>query len=385
MTELLRRLRRAHRSSVALVLFAILALQPLLALASSRPVAAAGAGACIMVAVAWHRSPVAVAVFIIGASIVMRLGFIGVGYADQIQVSQSAFERVLAEGNPYGVGYASTMPPGSPFPYGPLGLIWWLPGPIVEGFAAVALMVLLAWRGAWLTLAFIGGWVVAIAMTFHGGNDYGPALLILAAVILLPTHPRWAGATLAAAIALKPYAAAWLLPFIGAGAGLTAVAGTLVLWSPLLLVWGIPSFLKTVDLAAHLHAQGPPDQTLNVPALRWLAVPFALIGLAARRWEDAALLGSATFIIFLFLDRWASTGYWMAVIPPLGMALESLWRKRAQAPESERVERNRSVRSRRHRLDLVPGLSVASDFLRPREQQVAARPHPVEAEEALRR
>lgn len=316
---------RAEPHVAGLALFVLLAIQPLTYLAFNRQAAAAGALALILAAIALRRRPLVVGLLILVASVVMRVGFVGIGYADQITVSQSAWDRVLGGGNPYGVGYASSYPPGAPFPYGPLGLIWWLPGPVIEGAAAIGLMVLLAWQRAWLTLAVIAGWDPAVYLTFVGGNDYSPALLIALAVVLLRSHPRWAGATLAVAIAVKPYAAAWVLPFIGTGAGVTLIALSLVLWSPLLLVWGVPSFLRTVEMAVAVHAH--PENTLNLPILRWLAVPVAMTGLLFRRWEYAALVGAAAFIIFLFTDRWASYGYWLAVIPPVGLALESLWRQ----------------------------------------------------------
>lgn len=282
-----------------------------------------------MLAIAARTRPLAVGALIIAASVVMRFGFIDSGYADQIQVSQSAFERVLAGGNPYGVGYASTL--GAPFPYGPLALVWWLPGPVIEGVAVTALMALLLWQRAWLTLAVIAGWHPAVYLTFVGVNDYSPALLIALGLVLLRTRPVWGGVTLAAAAALKPYAAAWFLPAIGFGGLATALSvlgASVLLWSPLLLVWGIPSFLRTVELANAVHDEA--GYTLNLPMLRWLAIPFAALGLAARRWEHAVIFGSAAFIVFLFLDRWASYGYWIAVIPPLGLALEALWRGRAR-------------------------------------------------------
>ena len=69
-----------------------------------------------------------------------------------------------------------------------------------------------------------------------------------------------------------------------------------------------------------------PRDALNLPLLRWLAVPIAIAGLWVRRWEWAVLVGSAVFVIFLFLDFWASYSYWLAVLPISGLALESLAR-----------------------------------------------------------
>ena len=270
-----------------------------------------------LVAVRWP------ALGIIGGSIVLRLGFVDACCTDQIAVSQAAWERVTSGlGGPYGVGYAVTDPPGSPFPYGPLALVWWLPGPAVELAAAVGIMALLASQRALITLAIFAVW--APRLTLIGVNDYSPALLLLAGLIAIRSRPLLGAATLAVAAALKPYAFAWFLPAIGyagmRGAAVMAVTTTL-LWSPLFLWWGgVPAFLETVRLAARAH---PDANAVNLPILRWAAVPFVALSLIARRWDDMVILGSAAFIIYLFLDRWASGSYWIAVVPILGLALES--------------------------------------------------------------
>jgi hypothetical protein len=258
------------------------------------------------------------------AAIVLRVGYIDACCTDQIAVSNAAWERVShGLGGPYGVGYAETDPPGSPFPYGPLGLLWWLPGSIVEFAAAVGIMVVLAWQRALVTLAAVAVLQPWAWVTFAGLNDYSPGLLILLGIIAIRTRPMLGAATLAVAAALKPYAFAWFLPAVGyaglRGAAVMAIT-TAILWSPLFIWWGgVPPFLETIRLAARAH---PEVNALNLPAARWVAVPLAVLGLFARRWDDMVILGSAAFIVFLFLDRWASGGYWIAVIPILGLALE---------------------------------------------------------------
>jgi hypothetical protein len=262
------------------------------------------------------------------ATAVLRVGFSPVCCTDQIVVSQSAWERVIAgQGGPYGVGYATTDPPGSPFPYGPLGLMWWLPGPAVELIAVVAVMLILARQRAFVTLAVVAVWEPSVWLTLAGVNDYSPGLLILVALLVLRSHPIWGAALLAVAAALKPYAFAWFLPAIGYG-GLGVAAALIglsaVLWSPLFLLWGGPGkFLETVRMASAVHAGMAPN-AINMPMLRWIAVPLALVGLGARRWEWAVLAGSAVFLTFLYFDRWASYSYALAVIPAAGLALESL-------------------------------------------------------------
>jgi hypothetical protein len=260
----------------------------------------------------------------VGASIFLRLGYADVCCTDQIAVSRAAWERVShGLGGPYGVGYAETDPAGSPFPYGPLALVWWLPGSITEFAAAIGIMLVLAWQRAFVTLAVFAAWQPWAYLTFAGLNDYSPGLLILLGLIAIRSRPMLGAATLAIAAALKPYAFAWFLPAVGyaglRGAAVMAIV-TAVLWSPLFLWWGgIPQFLETVRLAAQAH---PKSNAINLPILRWLALPFAGLSLLARRWDDMVILGSAAFVVFLFMDRWASDGYWVAVVPILGTALE---------------------------------------------------------------
>jgi hypothetical protein len=315
-------LRPRHRASLAL--FALLATQPLTLLVFLRtPVAIAAIG-LLAIAVRLRDRPLAVGLLILCTSAVMRLGFPGIGYGDQIAVSHSALERVLAGGSPYGVGYASTTPPGAPFPYGPLGLIWWLPGPIIEFAAALGMVAVLMRERAWLSAAFIAGWYPSVALSLVGVNDFSPGLLLLVAMIGLRSHRVLGAGLLAVAAAIKPYAFAWYLPAIGYG-GLSVLVvllvSTAILWSPLFLWWGgVSSFMETVRLAAKSHPD--PGYSVNAPSLRWLALPYLVLSIVARRWEDMVIFGSAVFVILLFLDKWASNGYWLAVLPVLGLALE---------------------------------------------------------------
>ena len=49
------------------------------------------------------------------------------GFSDVLVVSQAATRELLAGGNPYGHGFSESVPPGAPFAYGPLALLWYLP------------------------------------------------------------------------------------------------------------------------------------------------------------------------------------------------------------------------------------------------------------------
>jgi len=276
----------------------------------------------ILMVVAFWRPMVAM----LAAGVILRIAFASVCCTDQISVSQAAWDRVASGlGGPYGVGYAATDPPGAPFPYGPLGLIWWLPGPIVELAAATAVMGVLAWQRAYITLAIYAAWQPVAWLSVAGANDYSPGLLVLLAVIALPSRPVVGAAILAIAAALKPYAFAWFLPAVGFGgmaAALTLAVVTAVAWSPMLLLWGgLGPFLDTIRLAAKAH---PTSNAFDIQPLRWVALPVGIAATAVKRWEWGVLLGSLAFVLFLFLDRWASYSYWFAVIPATGLAIESL-------------------------------------------------------------
>ncbi len=309
-----------------MVVFAALAIDDL-------PVRGAGLPQLVMVgfvlllvgsALGLRRREAFAAMLLIGASVVLRMMWFHVGQADQVVVSQAALARVLEGSGPYGIGYAETIPPGAPFPYGPLALLWWAPGPDIELVSAIGVLLVLWWERAWLTLAVFGSLSISVQMNTAGVNDYSPALLLLLAIVALRSRPIVGAALLAVAAALKPYAFAWFLPAIGYGGLSTAavlIGGTAILWSPLFLWWGGPAaFLRSAQLAASVHQV--PEMALNVPPLRWIAVPIALLGLFVRTWEGAVLAGSAVFAAFLFFDRWASLGYWLALIPVVGLVFE---------------------------------------------------------------
>ena len=357
---------------LTLAIFTILSGQSFFHLAAHHhaPIILAAWPALVLLAV---RFPV-LSIFV--AAGLLRAGFSVVCCTDQIIVSQSAWERVISgQGSPYGVGYASTDPPGSPFPYGPLALVWWLPGPPLELVAAAAVMGILAWKRALLTLAVFAVWEPSVWLNLVGVNDYSPGLLLLLATLALRTRPMLGAAIISVAAALKPYAFAWFLPVIGYGGVSAAVvlfSISAVLWSPLFLWWGgVGPFLETVRLASQVH-QIP--NAVNLPALRWFAVPIAIAGVSARRWESAILVGSAAFAVFLFMDKWASYSYWLAILPATGLAIESMlgfYRPSpVDAPAGSRLQI--APRALLGGLKPAPALIVAADRL-PRNARDSSR------------
>jgi hypothetical protein len=286
-----------------------------------------------LVAAAWViRRPMFVGFAMLLGGVAHRVALFGHGMGDQIIVSQAAGARALAGLNPWGFGYLESVPPGAPYPYGPLGLLWWSSGAVMEFAAVVILMGILWWHRYWLALAVVAVWHPLTSVTTSGVNDYSPALFVAVAMLLYRERRMVTGSlVLAAAAALKPYAFAWFLPAIGyAGvpAFLALAGSSLVLWSPLLL-WGPWSFYESVRLAEALGHHQEGTNTLNLVGLRWLAAPVAVLGLLARRWEVMMLTGSATFLIVLWIGaKWASWTYWVVVVPPVGMAIESWLRER---------------------------------------------------------
>ena len=272
---------------------------------------------------------IGVALVLGGAWLRFLVGSLGDVAADQLVVTQAAIEIVLQGGNPYGVGYPESVPPGSPFVYGPLMLVWGWTGPWGEALASVATLGLVALTRSWVTLAVLAAFPLFVIITTVGINDSTPGFFITAALLALRTRPLLGGVLLAVAVGLKPYALAWV-PGVVAYGGVRAAIGagvvSAVAWAPL-LAWGPTSFMRSTDLAREVHAESPGG-ALGLPALRILAAPVVLVALLVRRWTVAALSGSAIFIIVLFFDTWASFGYWLAVLPITGIAVEALFTQR---------------------------------------------------------
>jgi hypothetical protein len=265
----------------------------------------------IPVALAWRAEPWKAASSIAVGSMFLRFAYIGTATDDQILVTHAALARVLTGLSPYGVGYTESIPSGSPFPYGPLALLWWIPGPAVELVAATGIMALLIHYRSWLALAAFCAFPPFVYLNATGVNDYSPALLIGLGLMMLP---RWQGAVaLAAAAALKPYAFAWFLPAIGFGGMpilLALVGASAVLWAPLLL-WGPGTFLATVGITDRLHGAGT--------AVRYLAIPASLAGLLWRSRSAMILTGCAAFALYLFTSGWWSVGYLIPLVVALGV------------------------------------------------------------------
>lgn len=322
-------LRDPSRLTVAVVAYAVLcAVTVSIGLSNDRPIGLI-ALALAPLAYALRARPVLMGLTLAAGGILLRLTFYGLAEADGLSISQGALSSVLAGGNPYTHGYAVSIPPGAPFVYGPLALITSIPGAWVELVAGIATMALMGRVRSWVALAIYASAPLVATMTMSGTNDVLPGLLIAAGLLALRWRP-WVGAVLVAlAAGIKPYAFAWFPAIIALGGlpALIALVGvTAAAWGPL-LVWGIGPYLNAVELARQFHLL--PQDALNLPEWRPVAaIPFVL-SLFSRSWLAGVMLGAAVFVLVLFLDRWASISYWLALAPILLIAgeeaIERVW------------------------------------------------------------
>ena len=63
-----------------------------------------------------------------GVGLALRAAAVGGGWSDVMLVIDAAIRTMLEGGTPYGIGYQESIPPGAPFAYGPIALLWYLPG-----------------------------------------------------------------------------------------------------------------------------------------------------------------------------------------------------------------------------------------------------------------
>ena len=271
------------------------------------------------------------------AGLAMRLDLYGVGVSDVLTVTRSAIEVVLGGGNPYGIGYPASSPPGASFPYGPLALLWYLPfrdDPRAQEFAvAVAILAVLALRGRPVGLAIYALAGPLLLLASDGSNDTSAGLLLLVALVVLPRSPLAGGALLGVAAAFKPYAVAWLPPLI-AWAPLPGLLGfgivSLIAWLPVWLVWGIPSFLDSFSAAQQVHQQpyyslGAWVQSVTRSAVSQEAfdrLRLLLGGLTAlvtwpfvRSGRGVIVAGLLIYLVTLYTGYWSTYAYLATVAP----------------------------------------------------------------------
>lgn len=272
------------------------------------------------------------------AGVALRLDLLHVGVSDVLTVTRSAIEVVLGGGNPYGIGYASSSPPGAPFPYGPLAILWYLPfradPGTLELAVSLAILAVLALRGRPVGLAIYGLALPLLLLAGDGSNDTSAGLLLLIALVVLPRSPLAGGGLLALAAAFKPYAVAWL-PALLAWAPLPGLVGfgvvTVVAWAPVWLAWGLPTFLDSFFRSQSLH--GSPYYSLAawvqsvtrsaVSAEAFERLRLLLGGLTAlatlpfvRSGRGVIVAGLLVYLVTLYTGYWSTYAY-LATIAPI--------------------------------------------------------------------
>lgn len=294
--------------------------------------------ALLFVSLRWPIAPLAVIALVV-AGIDLRLAYVVPGGSDVDDVTRAAIERMLAGLSPYGVGYPQSVPPASPFPYGPLALVWYLPFEQprqLDLLISLVILFVLAARGRPLGLAIYALLVPLLVIASDGSNDMSAGLLLLVALVAAERWPRVGAGFLGLAIAFKPYALAWLPPLVG-WAGVSALWPALlmaaVFWVPALIAWG-PAAIRDsfagaeaaqlrvgayYSLAQALKRFGSPIALETLNTIRLVAgIAAALIALLRTHSHAAMVLGgTAIFLITLFLGAWSTYAYFGAIAPVL--------------------------------------------------------------------
>lgn len=300
--------------------------------------AVAAVAAVLFVATRWRVAPLAIGVLLV-VGVGLRAAIETHFGSDVIDVIASAIRHVSLGENPYGVGYTASRPAGAPYAYGPLDLLWYAPlqddGWQLELLMGCVVLTLLAIRGKLLGLAIYATSPVLVAISGDGSNDTSGGFILLVAFIVARRRPVLGAVLLAVAVAFKPYAAAWAPAFLvwaGWGAIVAFGAATLLLWSPVIFLWGIPSFLKSLDMANRVHnftyfsfGELLESVTHHTP-LRELLDNLRLVlgGITAvvtLRWarslDGVILAGTLVYLVTLYMGFWSTPAYFAGIGPIL--------------------------------------------------------------------
>jgi hypothetical protein len=284
----------------------------------------------------WPAGTLAI-VALAGAGALLRVQAYGVGFSDALDVTVAAIEQVLDGGNPYGIGYAETTPPGAPFPYGPLSLLWYLPfrddPRRFEFLVSLATIALLAVRGRPLGLALYATFPPLLTLASDGANDTSAGLLLLAALVAIHRVGPVGGALLAAAAAFKPFALAWLPGLVVAG-GMANLLGFMVVsglaWLPVLLFWGIGPMLTSLRMADEVHRSpyyslawalevftGRPQSKGLFEGLRLIlgGATALLTAPFVRTSPGIVVSGLLVYLVTLYTGYWSTFAYLAATAP----------------------------------------------------------------------
>jgi hypothetical protein len=290
--------------------------------------------------------------------------------SDVADVTTAAIRTMLRGWDPYGIGYVVSRPAGASFPYGPVALLWYLPmfrDPTqIEVFSSLALMGFFGIRAAMgrpLGLVLFALAPPLVLATVDGSNDTSAGLLILIALGLAAKRPVIGAAALAVAVAFKPYALAWLPP-LALWAGVPAVLGfaaaSVVAWSPVLFIWGVGSYLKSLSIAQQTHMREaywsvasiwdgllPGAAPRALETIRYfLSAAVAVVGgLRVKTIDGVIVVGTLAFVIAQFGGYFGSYVYVAAVAPILCYRVDD-W-LRTMLPELARAYDETAVAERR--------------------------------------
>ncbi len=293
---------------------------------------------------------------LLGAGLMLRAAAVGAGYSDVLVVTQAAIRTMVDGANPYGIGYPQSVPPGAPFAYGPVALLWYLPSlgdpGRLELFLTMGLLAVFAIRGRPLGLALYATLPALLVTSTDGSNDTSAGVLLLVALLAAERVPVLGAGLLGIAVAFKPYALAWLLPILAYG-GLPLplvafVAVSIVAWGWAVIAWGAGPIIESVRRADALHPRAYYSLAWAVADLRllpessWAVVRYAA-GVATAiigwRWVRTArsmvVVGIAVFLVTLFTGWWSTFAYLAAIAPVVCWHLDDwlgLGRRRIRWP-----------------------------------------------------
>ena len=291
--------------------------------------------AALLVSLRWRSPHLALLVLLI-CGLALRQAAVGRVGSDVLLVTQAAIHTMLDGASPYGIGYAQSVPPGAPFAYGPLALLWYLPSLAdpgrIELLLSMSLVGVLAIRGRPLGLALFATLTALLVTATDGSNDTSAGVLLLVALLAAERAPVLGGVLLAVAVSFKPYALAWLLPLLAYGGiplPLLAFVGTsLVCWGWAAIAGGPGPILDSLRRADGLHPQAYYSLAWVVadlhlmPDSAWAVTRYLAGGLTAivgwawvRTARSFVVVGIAIYLVTLFTGWWSTFAYLAAIAP----------------------------------------------------------------------
>jgi hypothetical protein len=370
---------------VALAIGLLLAVQPIWR--DNVAIAVAGAlGLTLVASARWQLRWLPVVVIVV-CGVALRLSVWHSQASDVADVTSVAIRTMLYGGDPYGIGYVVSRPVGSPFPYGPVALLWYLPSykdpAVLEFLISVGLMLYFGVRaanGRPIGLAVFALAPPLVLAAMDGSNDTSAGLMILAALAVSTRRPFAGAILLAVAVAFKPYAIAWLPPLVmwaGLPTLLAFLGASVIAWAPVLFVWGPGSYLRSLEMAQETHLRQaywslasildgiiPGAAPRALETIRYFLSGAVAIfgGRRVHSIDGVIVVGTLAFVIAQFGGYFGSYVYIAAVAPVLcwrlddwlRMGLPDLVRGYSEFPDVARRLRRPALTAGTRRTDRVP-------------------------------